>query len=110
MANPEAGRELKAKYWEWCSSRLADQFLRLTPDQIYELAQRASVGSESAAEARGAGAAVGTELSYHELVALVTEALRADAGLPTFDEWTVLYAEAPERFDEELLGLWRDET
>jgi hypothetical protein len=33
---------LRAKYLDWCSAQVADRFLRLTPDQIYELAEQAS--------------------------------------------------------------------
>ncbi len=110
MANPEAGRELNAKYLAWCSAHLAARFVRLTPDEIYELAQRASAGSGAEAGAREGGAGVGTELSYRALVELVTEALTAQAGLPTFPEWAAAYAEAPERFEQELLALWRDRS
>jgi hypothetical protein len=107
MANSEAERELRAKYLDWCSARLADRFLRLTPDEIYELAQRASAGSEGGGGGREGGTSgVGTELSYRALVELVTETLKAQASLPSFEEWAVAYAEAPERFDDELLGLW----
>jgi hypothetical protein len=37
-----ANRILEAKYLDWCSARLADRFLRLTPDEIYDLAQEGS--------------------------------------------------------------------
>ncbi len=107
MVDAEAGRELRAKWLDWCSARLADRFLRLTPDEIYELAQRASLESEPAGGA-GEGRRVGTELSYRSLVELVTEALQAQNPLPSFEEWAAAYAEAPERFDQELLGLWRE--
>lgn len=35
---PADERILRAKYLDWCSARLADRFLALTPDQIYDLA------------------------------------------------------------------------
>ena len=102
----EAGRILRAKYHDWCSARLAERFLRLTPDVIYELAQQASAEADAG---RGVGAVgVGTELSYQELVARVTEVLTARNPLLTFEEWSAAYEESPERFDEELLGLWKD--
>ncbi len=107
MVDQEAGRELRAKYLDWCSARLADRFLRLTPDEIFELAQRARLGQETAGgeeDVRG----LGTELSYRSLVELVTEALQAQNPLPSFEEWAAAYVEAPERFDHELLGLWRE--
>ncbi len=104
--NREAGRVLRAKYLDWCSARLADHFLRLTPDEIYELAQRADAES---APLETSHPGVGTELSYRSVVERVTEALAARMQLPTFEEWSAAYSEAPERFEEELLGLWREE-
>ncbi len=106
-ADPDLGRVLRAKYLDWCSARLADQFLRLTPDDIYELAQQAEPES---GPGPGAEHGVGTELSYRSVVERVTEALRLRIQLPTFEEWAAAYAEAPERFDEELLGLWREDA
>src|SRR5512135_683601 len=102
-SDAEATRVLRAKYLDWCSARLADRFLRLTPDEIYELAQRASV-AEGDTDSGGAGA----ELSYRDLVGRVTEALTARIQLPTFQEWAAAYTEAPEQFEDELLGLWRE--
>ncbi len=110
VANPEAGLELREKYLAWCSVRLTARFLRLTPDEIYERAQRASAGGVPEAGAGEAGAGAGTELSYRALVELVTEALTAELALPDFAEWSAAYAEAPERFDQELLGLWRGQS
>jgi hypothetical protein len=107
--DPAAGRVLRAKYLDWCSARLADLFLRLTPDEIYELAQRATVYAEPEPGTDAASGVVGTELSYRALVELVTEALTARARLPGFEEWAAAYTESPERFDDELLGLWREE-
>ena len=106
--NPEAGRVLRAKYLDWCSARLADRFLRLTPDEIYELAQRADADADEGAPG-ASDRAVGTELSYRSVVERVTEALAARIQLPTFEEWSAAYAEAPDRFEEELLGLWREQ-
>ena len=45
-------RILRAKYLDWCSARVAEQFLRLTPDQIYELAQHAATGDRPGPVAR----------------------------------------------------------
>jgi hypothetical protein len=39
-----ASRVLEAKYLDWCSARLADRFLRLSPDEIYALAEEGSPG------------------------------------------------------------------
>lgn len=104
----EAGRVLRAKYLDWCSARLAERFLRLTPDVIYQLAQHAS--AEADAERGPGSAGIGTELSYRELVARVTEVLKEDDPLPPFEQWLAAYEESPERFEEELLGFWKEES
>jgi len=114
---------LRAKYLDWCSARLAERFLELTPDQIYELARSAEGESGSAgvsasrdpklvdALAAAAGAVLGGErdpLSFRTLVERVTEALRKELDLPGFEAWAALYRASPARYEEELLGLWRE--
>lgn len=105
-ADPDLERVLRAKYHDWCSARLADQFLRLTPDEIYELAHAEAEPHGMAVPEADRG--VGTEVSYRSVVERATEALASRMRLPTFEEWSAAYAEAPDRFDEELLGLWRE--
>ena len=122
MVPPAADeQELRAKYLDWCSARLADRFLALSPDEIYELAERASHGREDAPVAFGvsqpegalpqrsqslAEAAVKEPENFRNLIARVTEVL-ADT-LPTFETWVADYRADPARYDEELLGLWKE--
>lgn len=135
MANNPAGdRVLRAKYLDWCSAQVADLFLELTPDQIYELAYGCSgagpgtlapssgasplesdtlsaAGSAATPAALsyplGAGAEGGT--LYLALVERVAERLATTLQLPPFEEWAAAYRESPASFDEELLGFWRGE-
>src|SRR5690606_5316191 len=56
---PADERILRAKYLDWCSARVADRFLAMTPDQIYDLAQeslRRDSGPAVEAEGEAAGA------------------------------------------------------
>ena len=126
MGPPNAREnELRAKYLDWCSARLADHFLALSPDEIYELAERASHGREPETDAvvasRVPGAPhgqwqpersapipnlVSEPETFRVLVARVTEVL-ADT-LPTFEEWSAAYKAEPGRYDDELLGFWRE--
>lgn len=119
---------LRAKYHDWCSARLADSFLVLAPDEIYEMAERASHGHalervvasgaiparEVAAvggphaDAAGVGLPTAETESFRALVALVTEVLAETLSLPTFEEWVVEYEKAPEKYEHELLGFWRE--
>ncbi|MEX2281405.1 MAG: hypothetical protein WEE89_02830 [Gemmatimonadota bacterium] len=127
MGSPNAREtELRAKYLDWCSARLADHFLALSPDEIYEMAERASHGREPETDAVVAiGASSSSELQWQRdaatvripdawrenqtfrvLVARVTEVL-ADT-LPSFEEWSAAYAAEPDRYDDELLGFWKE--
>jgi len=107
---------LRAKYLDWCSAKVAERFLRLTPDEIYELAQRASRHDVHPSEADGPAAAFPEvessepefTASFRGIVEQVTEVLRAELALPSFEEWAAAYRAEPERYDEELLGLWRE--
>lgn len=84
---------LRAKYLDWCSARIAERFLRLTPDEIYELAQ-----APAALE----------PVSYRTLVCRATDALAAHLKLPLFETWAEAYRASPGRYDHELLGFWKD--
>ena len=108
---------LRAKYLDWCSARIAERFLDLSPDEIYELAH--PVAGVAAEGGGGRGASVGEpasppalpsphDESYRELVQRVTESLLGRMSLPTFEQWAAAYVESPSRFDAELLGFWKE--
>lgn len=108
---------LRAKYHDWCSARVADRFLSLSPDEIYSIAHgRAGGGGElvdvldanASASSGSADASSLVELSYPELVERVTLALSRRMGLPDFEEWREAYRTDPARFDEEMMGFWRE--
>jgi hypothetical protein len=103
-------RVLRAKYLDWCSAQVADHFLELTPDEIFELAERASRDDSIVAGRTHAALLSGGDLSeYRTLVARVTEVLTQQVELPAFEEWLVLYRADPESVEARLLGLWREQ-
>lgn len=130
MVGPkDSERILRAKYLDWCSARVADRFLALTPDEIYQLAETATHGRPLAhpvASLSSIFAPSDLELDwrnpidsntatseaepYRGLVAKVTEVLADRIGLPTFEEWSAAYQESPEDFDGDLLGFWKEEA
>jgi hypothetical protein len=104
-------RVLRAKYLDWCSARIAERFLELTPEEIYELGQRAS--RETTTVSRGAPVVSGGSReedaeSFRAMVVRVTEVLAGTVVLPTYREWVKAYEQSPARYDEELLGFWRE--
>lgn len=107
-----AERTLRAKYLDWCSARLADRFLELTPEETYERSRArigAAAGAAGAAESgEAADSSAGEDRSYRLLVQRVTDALLEEMSLPTFEQWAAAYREEPSRFDAEMLGFWKD--
>ena len=93
-----AERVLRAKYLDYCSSQVAEHLLRLSPDEIYVLAQEAlrKGGRES-------------EPSYEEMVRLATEGVAQRLTLPPFEQWADEYKRDPARYDDQLIGLWESE-
>ena len=89
---------LRAKYHDYCSAQVADTLLRLSPDEMYLLAESA------ARESGDAG-----ELAHSEVVRLATERITSQLDLPPFDIWVEEYLAHPERFDEHLMGFWESD-
>lgn len=106
---------LRAKYLDWCSARLAERFLRLTPEEIYELAQRASPSAPAGSGSADSGGAealpsdAGPVESFRHIVERVTVALAVNLDLPVFEQWAAAYREQPSRYDDELLGFWTEQ-
>ncbi len=97
--NPDDPVEvLRAKYYDYCSARVADVLLELSPDEIYVLAEEAA----RTHPVRG-------ELDYDRMVRLATERISGRLGLPSFREWRTQYLADPESMERTLLGLWRSE-
>ena len=92
---------LRAKYLDYCSARVTDALLRLSPDEMYVFAQEA---------ARASGWSEDESLTYGDIVALATQRISRRIDLPSFDEWCEAYRAEPARFEEEILGLWEDEV
>jgi len=95
----EPGEVLRAKYYDFCSARVADVLLNLSPDEIF-------VRATEAAKVRP----VRGELDYGRMVRLATEQISGELELPSFDEWLRAYRERPDDVDERLLGLWHSDA
>ena len=94
---PEEERVLRAKYLDFCSARLAEIFLSLSDERIFVLVE------EAAREGRLNVA----ELSFDQMVKLVTEKLRSSVPLPDFETWATEYRSDPNRYEPYLMGLWK---
>lgn len=90
--DPADERVLRAKYFDWCSARVAERFVSLDVKEIYQLA--------------GGGA----DMPFSEVVDRATEALAAQMSLPTFEAWVAAYRADPQKYEEDLAGFWRDQV
>jgi hypothetical protein len=88
---------LRAKYLDYCSARLADLLLHLSPDEIFVLSEKVASGDP---ESRAPG--------YGHIVRVATEWLAERVPLPSFEVWLRDYRADPERFDNYLMGLWEE--
>jgi hypothetical protein len=92
-----AARELRAKYFDWCSARIAERFVNLSVREIYELADSVTDGGD------GDG-------NFQVVMERATEALAAQTALPSFDEWVASYRSDPARYEADLIGFWREQV
>ena len=88
---------------------MADQFLELSPDEIFELAERASRYDSVGTGEPHSGSENADLADYRNLVARVTEVLTQQIGLPTFEVWLEMYRADPESVESRLLGFWREQ-
>jgi hypothetical protein len=109
---PSEDEVLRAKYLDWCSAKVAERFLRLTPEEIFELAHRTSPGADASPAVAPAVAlddgGDAAPLTFRGIVERVTAVLTEELDLPAFDAWRTAYETDPAQYDEELLGLWRE--
>lgn len=96
----DADPVLEAKYLDYCSARLSEVFVSLSDERIYQLVE----------EAAREGRLDVTQLSFDEMVKLVTEKLQRSVPLPDYATWVEEYRENPERFEPHLMGLWERES
>jgi hypothetical protein len=119
-AHPREDARLRAKYHDWCSAKIVEQFLALSPEEVYQLAQPGDPGPADAtaadapeaepsvsAAAKPVASPTAQEASFQQLVRRVTEMLLQRTELPSFEEWSAAYGEEPERFEAEMLGFWK---
>ncbi|CAN5890617.1 hypothetical protein BH23GEM9_BH23GEM9_01680 [soil metagenome] len=88
---------------------MADHFLALSPDEIFELAERASTEDPDASGRSLSASDSDLDLSsYRATVERVTGVLARQLNLPTFEEWLELYRQNPLAVEARLLGFWKE--
>lgn len=98
MVDQDGDAVLKAKYRDYCSAKVADAILSLTPAEIYSIAEsEARAGNQTA------------PASYNDAIRFATRKIREQLNLPEYEDWARRYQEDPSRYDSDLLGLWQSE-
>ena len=98
MSQPDPDPVLQAKHRDYCSARIAEALLSLSPGDIFGLAE---------AEARAMGRSAPE--SYLDAVRLATGRVRDRLKLPEFEEWAAEYERNPQAFNDRLMGLWESD-
>ena len=98
MADRDGESVLRAKYRDYCSARVADALLSLSPEEVYALAE---------AEARASNRIAPS--SHNEAIRLATGRIRDRLELPEYESWAREYVQDPSRFDPYLMGLWKSD-
>jgi hypothetical protein len=106
---PEATRVLRAKYLDWCSAQVADHFVALSPEEIFELAERAAgEGPSVPGRSLSSSGAAGDLSDLRSLVELLTGVLADQLELPDFEAWLEFYERNPAAVEERLIGFWKE--
>lgn len=85
-----------ARYDEFCSARLTEALLSLSPDEIFLLSQGEFQDERIP--------------TWEERVKRATDRLARRLPLPSLDEFSKAYRDDPSRFEAESLGLWSRES
>jgi hypothetical protein len=87
---------LRAKYFDWCSARIAERFVHLSVQEIYALADSAAASSDE-------------DRSFQLVMERATAALASQTELPSLEDWVAAYRADPAAYDADLIGFWREE-
>ncbi|HZJ48020.1 MAG TPA: hypothetical protein VFD97_03155 [Acidimicrobiia bacterium] len=96
---------LRIRYFDWCSAKVAERFLSLPEEEVWELAQRARASTVRYPASDPPSALPTGSASYWELVRQVAKTLATEMGLPAYEEWVEQYRIDPGRFDRDILGF-----
>lgn len=96
-------QDLQARYFDWCSARIAERILTLSPEELQSLGERLMEAGEAPSPAAGAGSSASS--GVQALAEWAIRAVQADLRLPSFEAWVEEYRRDPERMERDLIGL-----
>lgn len=106
LASPSDG-DLRLRYLDWCSAKVAERFQALSLDEIWERAQQAERSLRPASDAAIPDVRLAAPGSpgYLDLVRLLSVQLADELGLPPFSEWSAEYRRDPQAFHRDMIGF-----
>jgi hypothetical protein len=97
MSQSDAARgSLWVRYVDWCSAQVARRLLELSPDELWDRADRLAQSEAGAAPLSRAVVPLARQLAVE---------LYEELGLPPYPRWCEEYQRHPERFDPDILGF-----
>jgi hypothetical protein len=99
----EQPSELRARYYDWCSARIADELVQLSPDEIWHRAAALSEAGELFVWQDEQGGKAYLPGSAFFSARVLAHVFAQELKLPSFAEWVELYTADPERFDRETI-------
>jgi hypothetical protein len=101
MNGESSAESLRTRYYDWCSAKIAEQFLKLSSEEVWRRADRLRGVSSGGGDVEGSEPMVPAE--NFEVVRVLAQQLASELGLPAFDEWVEQYRADPRRFEREIL-------
>jgi hypothetical protein len=103
MSGQVSSEALRVRYLDWCSAKVAEYFLRLSPEEVWLRAAAARETPDPAAEAGMERGFVFGGPSFG-LARRMARQLAAELDLPSYEVWVEEYLRDPERFEQEILA------
>jgi len=105
MPGEASADPLRIRYYEWCSARVAEQFLRLSPEEVWHRVApiRESVDAGVGLPPAGEGLFAGQ--NTFEVVRVLAQRMADEMRLPSFDHWVEEYRRDPARFEQEIIDV-----
>ncbi len=102
MSLPDAARtSLWVRYVDWCSAQVARHLLELSPEELWERADRLAQSEAGAPPLSRAVVLLARQLAVE---------LYEELDLPPYPTWCADYQAHPERYDPDILGFQAPET
>jgi hypothetical protein len=108
MASDLSEDDLRRRYLDWCSTRVAKRFIELSHDEVWlrsHFAATLAAGSGGSLEPAPADFPPLDRIpNYLEVVRSTTLLVAREMNLPPFSEWRTAYLADPRPFDTEILS------